>query len=170
MFVVLSRSLARRTASYSIRCMSQRPTTNNRIQGKPNGMSDNRTKPKSAANDSQKTPSVQPEPSLDIDLTKTPTLDFSPPEVEKEFQRTGARSSKGSLSSSEKRRRFVSRVTLTLLALGFGAHTVFMGRDWTDEELIALKTVSSDIYPNALRFKHSSLETRRRAFNTVGSY
>ena len=151
MFVVLSRSLTRRTVSYSIRCISQRPTgsTNNRIQDKPNSTSDNRTQLKSAANESQKTQSAQSEPSLDIDLTKTPSLDFLPPEVEKEFQRTGARSSKGSLSSSEKRRRFASRVTLALLALGFGAHTVFMGREWTDEELMAMKMVSPGIYPNA---------------------
>ncbi|KDR69858.1 hypothetical protein GALMADRAFT_77092 [Galerina marginata CBS 339.88] len=68
-------------------------------------------------------------------MSGVPTLDFSPPELEKEFQRTGAKSSKGSLSTNERKRRFMGRVSLAVLALAFGASTVYMGRDWEEDEL-----------------------------------
>jgi import inner membrane translocase subunit TIM50 len=127
--------------------MSKRPTglNNKRIRDTPESVSENGTSPKAAADESQTSDSAQSTPSLDIHSSKMPTLDFSPPETEKEFQRTGARSSKGSLSSSEKRRRLISRVTLALLAVGFGAHTVYMGREWGDDELQAMKMASPNI-------------------------
>lgn len=133
MFAVLTRS-ARRTVSHSIRYMSKKPPTN-RIKDTPEIVSA-KTTPESAG-DAQK-PSVEAEPMLNTQ-SGMQTLDFSPPEVGKESQRTGARSSKGSLSTSEKKRRVMGRVTLALLALGFGAHTVYMGREWEEEELKAMK-------------------------------
>lgn len=143
MFSVLTRSLARRTISRSLRCMSKRSAPpNKRIRNTPESVSKNGTAPKSSVDEPQQPSSTKSEPTLDIGSGRIATLDFSPPEMEKEFQRTGARSSKGSLSSSEKKRRFVGRITLTLLALGFGAHTVYMGREWDDDELKAMKTVS----------------------------
>ncbi|KAJ7126533.1 HAD-like domain-containing protein [Mycena crocata] len=64
-----------------------------------------------------------------------PSLDFSSePE-----QTTGAKSSKDTLSSVEKRRRDIGRVSLAILALGFGINVVHMGRDWDEAELKAKK-------------------------------
>ena len=79
-----------------------------------------------------------------------PTLDFSPPEFRKESQTTGAKSSKGSLSSSERKRRFMGRVSLALLALALTGQTVYLGREWEEDELKAKKlvrAVMSDVNP-----------------------
>ena len=71
-----------------------------------------------------------------------PSLDFSPGEDEGPRQeRTGARSSKDSLSSIERRRRFLGRVTLAMMLAGAGAATWAMGREWDDEELKAKRMV-----------------------------
>ncbi|KIK07744.1 hypothetical protein K443DRAFT_673009 [Laccaria amethystina LaAM-08-1] len=67
-----------------------------------------------------------------------PSLDVSPEEPGGP-QRTGAKSSKGSLSSSERKRRFMGRVSLAVLALGFGLNAVYMGREWEEDELKAKK-------------------------------
>ncbi|KAF7356753.1 Mitochondrial import inner membrane translocase subunit TIM50 [Mycena venus] len=66
-----------------------------------------------------------------------PSLDFSP-EVQEE-QTTGAKSSKDSLSSVEIRRRRLGRISLAVLALGFGINMVYMGREWDESELKAKK-------------------------------
>ncbi|KAL5504535.1 TIM50 [Sanghuangporus vaninii] len=69
------------------------------------------------------------------------SLDFAPSEeTESErMQRTGARSSKDSLSSIERRRRFLSRATLVAFGFGAIAYTFYLGRDWEQEELKAKK-------------------------------
>src|SRR6266508_4706709 len=134
MFAVLTRSLARRTFYHSLRYMSTKPPTNG-IKDAPE-IESAKTTPGSAG-DVQK-PSVEPEAMLNAQ-TGMPTLDFSPPEMGKETQRTGARSSKGSLSTSEKKRRVMGRVTLALLGLGFAGHTLYMSREWEEGELVAMK-------------------------------
>lgn len=43
------------------------------------------------------------------------------------------RSSKGSLSSAERKRRAMGRTALAILALGIGVQTVYMGREWSED-------------------------------------
>lgn len=50
-------------------------------------------------------------------------------------QRTGARSSKGSLSSIERKRRNAVRAFFLLGAMSVGATVVYMGRPWENEDL-----------------------------------
>ncbi len=64
-----------------------------------------------------------------------PSLDFVPSYEEEQPQRTGARSSRDSLSSIERKRRFLGRVSLAVLLLGAGVQTWFLGRDWDEGEL-----------------------------------
>ena len=73
------------------------------------------------------------------------SLDFSPEADagDEPTQRTGARSSKDSLSSIERKRRFMSRATLAALGLGAVFGTVYLGREWEPSELAAKKMVSS---------------------------
>jgi hypothetical protein len=74
----------------------------------------------------------------------TPTslsLDFAPPEPGAERERTGAKSSKDSLSSIERRRRQLGRVSFGLFALGLLGGGVYLGREWTEEELVSRKSV-----------------------------
>ncbi|KAJ7623368.1 HAD-like domain-containing protein [Roridomyces roridus] len=71
----------------------------------------------------------------DLPPSNVPSLDFAPePE-----QTTGAKSSKDSLSSVEKRRRTLGRISLAVLALGFGINVIYLGRDWDELELKAKK-------------------------------
>ncbi|KAK7691967.1 hypothetical protein QCA50_005372 [Cerrena zonata] len=71
--------------------------------------------------------------------SSVPSLDFSPVEESQERERTGARSSKDSLSSIERRRRFMSRVSLAFMLFGAGMGTWYLGRDWEDGELKELR-------------------------------
>lgn len=68
-----------------------------------------------------------------------PSLDFSP---ESEHT-TGAKSSKDSLSSVEKKRRTMGRISLAVLVLGFGINAAYMGREWDEVELKAKKLVGA---------------------------
>ncbi|TFK37060.1 HAD-like domain-containing protein [Crucibulum laeve] len=86
-----------------------------------------------------------PEPTPAVDPFTTaapssnvPSLDFSPldhPRQDQEPGRTGARSSKGSLSSTERRRRFMGQVSLALMVVAFAGNAVYMGREWEEDEL-----------------------------------
>jgi import inner membrane translocase subunit TIM50 len=69
-----------------------------------------------------------------------PSLDFQPAEPEK-TQRTGAKSSKDSLSSIERKRRFLGRLSLGVLAVALGVQVVYLGREWEADELKARKQV-----------------------------
>ncbi|KAG2129760.1 HAD-like domain-containing protein [Suillus clintonianus] len=72
--------------------------------------------------------------------TSLPSLDFQPAEPEPEkTQRTGAKSSKDSLSSIERKRRFLGRLSLGVLAVALGVQVVYLGRDWEADELKARK-------------------------------
>ncbi|KZT03903.1 HAD-like protein, partial [Laetiporus sulphureus 93-53] len=81
-------------------------------------------------------------PQQPLSPSSLPSLDFSP-EVEGERQReqTGARSSKGSLSSSERRRRNMVRAAMGVLLVGAAVEAWVMGNDWEEEELKAKKIV-----------------------------
>ncbi len=146
MFAILTRPLARRAVVRSYRYMSQKPPSppSNGIGQTPlsESLDADRAKQTPESTDGARQTGVEAESILDTRSQSVPTLDFSPPEVGKEFQRTGARSSKGSLSSSEKKRRFLGRVSLALLLMGFGVHTAYMGREWEDAELREMRMVT----------------------------
>ena len=84
-------------------------------------------------------------PVTPIEKLSVPSLDFTPGE-EPQQERTGARSSKDSLSSIERRRRFLGRVSAALLLAGAGAATWLMGREWEDEELQAKRMVRARLF------------------------
>ncbi|KAF8588844.1 HAD-like protein [Ramaria rubella] len=88
------------------------------------------------------------------------SLDFSPKtETEIPNERTGARSAKGSLSSIERRRRFMGRTALGIFALGIGFGVVHLGRAWEPEELSGRQAVPQDAGRwgrTAFRFKQLS--------------
>ncbi|KAH9485806.1 Mitochondrial import inner membrane translocase subunit TIM50 [Psilocybe cubensis] len=147
MFSIISRSIPRRTLVQSARYYSKKPPvppSPPKKKIKPTPQRQPETKATSAEEPTPKVSEPIPEPEQPAAITGVPTLDFSPPGTEQEYQRTGARSSKGSLSSSERKRRFASRVSLGLLALAFGAGAVYMGREWEPEELAAKKKKIED--------------------------
>ena len=73
-------------------------------------------------------------------LSSLPSLDFAPGE-EPHRERTGAKSSKDSLSSIERKRRLYSRVSVGALLIGLGVQTWFMGRELEEEELKEFRLV-----------------------------
>ena len=82
----------------------------------------------------------------DAEVPPSPTslsLDFSPvsEQDEEATRRTGARSSKDSLSSIERRRKAMGRATFAALGIGLLAGTVYLGREWTEDELKDKKMV-----------------------------
>jgi hypothetical protein len=85
---------------------------------------------------------------LDPLATSTPTtlsLDFAPVEPGAERMRTGAKSSKDSLSSIERRRRQLGRVSFGLFALGLLSGCVYLGREWTEDELVSRRSVRASL-------------------------
>src|SRR5260221_4083996 len=81
---------------------------------------------------------------LDTPVPPSPTtlsLDFAPPEPGTERERTGAKSSKDSLSSIERRRRQLGRVSFGLFALGLVGGGIYLGRQWTEDELVSRRSV-----------------------------
>jgi len=71
----------------------------------------------------------------------TLSLDFAPPEPGAERERTGAKSSKDSLSSIERRRRQLGRVSFGLFALGLLGGGIYLGREWSEDELVSRRAV-----------------------------
>lgn len=94
---------------------------------------------------SKNTPVDTPNPSeLDPLAPPTPTtlsLDFAPPESGAERERTGAKSSKDSLSSIERRRKQLGRVSFGLFALGLLSGGIYLGREWTEDEVVSRRSV-----------------------------
>ena len=113
--------------------------------------------------DTHKTPiSVQP---------TSLSLDFAPPEPGTERERTGAKSSKDSLSSIERRRRQLGRVSFGLFAIGLLSGCVYLGREWTEDELVSRKLVRVPSHrPLAHPHAHVRSERRSRTGFTMGSY
>ncbi|KAF8655081.1 hypothetical protein AX16_003246 [Volvariella volvacea WC 439] len=69
-----------------------------------------------------------------------PSLDFSPDELQEEQpKRTGAKASTDSMTTGERKRRVVSKMTFVAMVLGFAGYAVYMGREWEPEELRAKK-------------------------------
>ena len=101
---------------------------------------------------SQSETSSSTSPSIDTPPNpSTLSLDFSPAEGQQHDssqssasgqQRTGAKSSKDSLSSIERKRRNMTRTTLVMWGLGMIAGAVYMGREWEEAELKQMKVVS----------------------------
>ncbi|KAJ8507725.1 hypothetical protein ONZ45_g5223 [Pleurotus djamor] len=137
MFAVLARPAARRALPQSIRCMSQGHSPQRPQQEQPPSSSSS----SSAESSSSIPPDPTPEPTGPASL---PSLDISPADQVNERQRTGAKSSKDSLSSTELRRRNMGRVSLAVLALAFGVNAVYMGREYDAEELKARKMKAED--------------------------
>ncbi|KAG6829171.1 hypothetical protein H0H92_005426 [Tricholoma furcatifolium] len=138
MFAVLTRGVSRRAVVQPVRCMAKKstksPPPSSTQSAAPPPPSD---EPKPAASEG---PSEPNEPATPLASGSVPSLDFSPPEPEQQQQhRTGARSSKGSLSSAERQRRFVGQIALAMLTAALAVNTVHMGREWEEEELKAKK-------------------------------
>lgn len=88
---------------------------------------------------SSKQPPPPPPPA-----TSLPSLDFDPAERSEhpeKAERTGAKSSKDSLSSIERRKRYLARVSLGILAVALGVQVLYLGRDWEADELESKKIV-----------------------------
>ncbi|KAH9927763.1 HAD-like domain-containing protein [Fomitopsis serialis] len=116
----LSRSVvSRRIATHSARCLASKTSP-----------------PKSPAKDTLPPPPAPTGPSTPSS-SSVPSLDFSPlvEEDEGPRERTGARSSKNSLSSIERRRRMLARGAFAVFLVGAGVQTWLMGREWEEWEL-----------------------------------
>ncbi|KIL61962.1 hypothetical protein M378DRAFT_13166 [Amanita muscaria Koide BX008] len=75
-----------------------------------------------------------------INRSELPSLDFLPAEAKKEEPKvTGAKSAKDPLTTGEKKRRYMLRLTWGMMLLGLGAYTVYMGREWDKDELDMLE-------------------------------
>ncbi|KAI6043535.1 HAD-like domain-containing protein [Pisolithus marmoratus] len=86
-----------------------------------------------------------PPPTTDKGLQHIPSLDFQPSEPQQpRAERTGAKSSKDSLSSIERKRRFLARLSLGLISVGVGLQLVYLGRQWDEDELKAKKIKPQD--------------------------
>jgi hypothetical protein len=119
MFAVLTRPVPRRAISQTIRHMSDKPLF-----------------PSQKDEETAERPLPAASPPSTV-----PSLDFSPTEPLQERQRTGARSSKDSLTSVERKRRVTGRILVGVLVLAVGLNAVHMGREWDGEELHRRKMV-----------------------------
>lgn len=73
-------------------------------------------------------------------VSSLPSLDFAPGE-EPHRERTGAKSSKDSLSSIERKRRLWGRVSAGFVLFGAAAAAWHAGRDWEHDELKEMRMV-----------------------------
>ncbi|KAI0765697.1 NIF-domain-containing protein [Trametes elegans] len=115
----------------SVRCMASKPPPPKRPANPP--------PPPPPASEN---PAEDPKPSSGSQIVAS--LDFDPSAEDARQERTGARSSKDSLSSIERRRRFLGRVSLAMLLVGAGLATWEMGRPWDEEELKAKRWSPKD--------------------------
>ncbi|EKM53656.1 uncharacterized protein PHACADRAFT_260127 [Phanerochaete carnosa HHB-10118-sp] len=76
-------------------------------------------------------------------VSSLPSLDFAPGE-EPHRERTGAKSSKDSLSSIERKRRFWSRVSVGIVIFGTAAAAWHAGREWEEYELKEMRMKRED--------------------------
>lgn len=126
------RSTAARSVAYrSVRCMASKPP---RRPANPPPSPPPRAPPPASEIPAE---APKPVPSSQI----VPSLDFDPSAEDAKQERTGARSSKDSLSSIERRRRFLGRVSLAMLLVGAGVATWQMGSPLDEEELRARRWV-----------------------------
>ncbi|KAG6862293.1 hypothetical protein C0995_015990 [Termitomyces sp. Mi166 len=139
MFAVVARGIPRRLVVQSVRCMAKKaaPLSKTTAQAAststpPPPSTPSPAYPTSTAPEERPAPTEPVKPLAGGNL---PSLDFSPPDTSGQQQTTGARSSKGSLSSAERQRRFVGRVALVMLTAALVVNTIHMGREWDEEEL-----------------------------------
>ncbi|KAF9262545.1 HAD-like protein [Marasmius fiardii PR-910] len=136
MFSVITRAAAGRAVARSTRYMSSVPPHN---PGSSSSSSSKTTEPSEASE--QQAPVEEP---VAGQQSSVPSLDFSPTDPTEGQGRTGARSSKDTLSSAEQRRRNFGRVLGALFLLGLGLNTIHMGREWSEEELKAKRMTIED--------------------------
>ncbi|KZP20073.1 HAD-like protein [Athelia psychrophila] len=140
MFSVLTRGALRQGAlgpSLAVRTLaskSGRSSSNNPAKPPP---SPKPTAPADAPSTSTSTPVTVPA------STPVLSLDFMPGEEPE--QKTGAKSSKGSLSSIERRRRNLGRVAFGMFIIAGGVQAVYMTREWEAEELKEKKKRLEDL-------------------------
>ncbi|KAI8978264.1 HAD-like domain-containing protein [Trametes punicea] len=128
------RSAATRpVAHYSVRCMTSKPPPPPKKPASP---------PPPPPPPASENPAEAPKPLPSSQII--PSLDFDPTAEDVRRERTGARSSKDSLSSIERRRRFLGRLSLAMLLVGAGVATWQMGRPWEEDELKAKKWSPED--------------------------
>ncbi|KAI0352001.1 NIF-domain-containing protein [Trametes cingulata] len=128
------RSTAARSAAYrSVRCLASKPPPPPKKPANPPP-----PPPPPASEDPAEAP--KPIPSSQV----VPSLDFDPSAEDTRKERTGAKSSKDSLSSIERRRRFLGRLSLAMLLVGAGVATWQMGQPLDEEELRARKWTAED--------------------------
>lgn len=128
-------SLRRNLAAHSVRSFASRPPPPPKT-------------PKAAQPSQDAPPPADPvaeaqseQPARTPRLSELPSLDFAPGEGP-QYEKTGAKSSKDSLSSIERRRQFLGRVSTAVLLLGAGFATWHAGREWEEDELKHLHLVS----------------------------
>ncbi|KAF5374619.1 hypothetical protein D9615_008973 [Tricholomella constricta] len=144
MFAVLTRTVPRRVLVQSVRCLAQKPPA-----PPPSSLKDGPASPPPPP-EPKPTASGTQEPPVDplaapLQSGSVPSLDFAPPDPAEQQQRTGARSSKGTLSSAEQKRRNMGRLAMALLTVAFGVNTIHMGRQWEEAELKAKKMTIEDL-------------------------
>lgn len=130
-------SATRGVARQSVRCLATKPPR--RPASGPAKPTPAPTPPPAADAANTADPAEAPKPIPGS--SSVPSLDFSPGEEDARQERTGAKSSKDSLSSIERRRRFLGRVSFAFMLAGAGAATWFMGRPWEEDELRAKRMV-----------------------------
>ena len=128
MFAVISRPVARRSLGYAARCMATKPPSK-------------RPTPKKEQPVQEEAPAAEDPPA--VVPAPLPSLDILPADEDIDGQRTGAKSSKDSLSSAEMQRRRMGRVSAVLLAMLLGGQVAYMTREWSPEDLAAKKMVHS---------------------------
>lgn len=101
-------------------------------------------------------------------LSSLPSLDFAPGE-EPRGERTGARSSKDSLSSIERKRRLYSRVSIAAILVGLGIQTWYMGRELDEEDLKEFRLVCLISYLLGRVLANAAQETRRCSGIALGT-
>ncbi|EJF60655.1 NIF-domain-containing protein [Dichomitus squalens LYAD-421 SS1] len=129
--------VARSFASQSVRTLASKSTPKNVNRPLPTKPAPP-PPPPSGAKLTNQADAPKPIPSSSV----VPSLDFDPEGPESgdaNRERTGAKSSKDSLSSIERRRQFMGRVSLAMLLAGAGAVTWIAGRPWEEDELKAKK-------------------------------
>jgi mitochondrial import inner membrane translocase subunit TIM50 len=131
--LLLRSSLRRNVATYSARSFATRPP--------PPPNTPHMTRPSQDIPPSETVAETQEESvANNRPLSELPSLDFAPGEGP-QSERTGAKSSKDSLSSIERKRRFMGRVSMAIALLGAGAATWYSGREWEEDELKQLRMV-----------------------------
>ncbi|KAF8320242.1 import inner membrane translocase subunit tim-50 [Amanita rubescens] len=133
MFAVLTRPIQRRAVYHATRCLSQSAPP---PPPPPSSTNNNKTSDEQGSERASQQPSPDSsENALKINTSELPNLDFVPAEIKEEPKSTGAKSAKDTLTTGEKQRRHVLRLTWAALLLGLGASTVYMGREWDKDEL-----------------------------------